>query len=218
MRKGLLLLLLLWGCSTPPHPSTSSSEAGIPDPFEDWNRSVFVFNTVIDQLVFGPFFLVYDLFPPLVKKGLTRFLANLDEPYSMIQCLFQGDINGFFTHESRFLINSLAGLGGVMDIASQMGIPSDPQDFNKTVKKMLCLKPGFFLMVPFLGPSTARETTARCIGQYMHPVNFWWPLMMFYYPLSILQIKVLYRDAQTTFQESFDDPYSAFRSSYEEDD
>jgi phospholipid-binding lipoprotein MlaA len=153
---GLCLLwlgLLLTGCATGPnsHPA---------DPLEPWNRGVYRFNDAVDRAVLKPVATAYqESAPDMVRKGVGNFFANLEDAWTTVNSALQ--LKGQAAAESltRFWVNTLMGLGGVLDVASEMQIPRHQEDFGQTLGHW-GVAPGPYLVLPLLGPSNLRDTAA----------------------------------------------------------
>ena len=150
----LILLLVTTGCAT----TNSMSEDFNPDdPYEKSNRKVFEFNNKIDKLLLRPVTNFYDeATPEFAQTSITNFFANLDDIRISINNLLQGNVVESMSDITRFFINSIFGLGGFFDVASEMGLEKHSEDFGQTLGKWGA-KPGPYLMLPFLGPSTTRD-------------------------------------------------------------
>lgn len=153
--RGLLLLaaLLLGGCASGPNANPA-------DPLEPWNRGVYKFNDTVDRNVLKPVATAYQQsVPELVRKGVGNFFANLEDAWSTVNSALQ--LKGQAAGESltRFWVNTFMGLGGVLDVASEMQIPRHDEDFGQTLGYW-GVGSGPFLMLPLLGPSTVRDTAA----------------------------------------------------------
>ena len=154
--KSILLILLLatTGCATT---SKLSGDFNPDDPYEKSNRKVFEFNNKIDKLFLRPVTDFYDkATPEFAQTSITNFFANLDDIRISINNLLQGNVVESMSDITRFFINSIFGLGGFFDVASEMGLEKHSEDFGQTLGKWGA-KPGPYLMLPFLGPSTARD-------------------------------------------------------------
>ena len=150
----LILLLVTTGCAT-----TNSMSGGFnpDDPYEKSNRKVFEFNNKIDKLFLRPVTDFYDkATPEFAQTSITNFFANLDDIRISINNLLQGNVVESMSDITRFFINSIFGLGGFFDVASEMGLEKHSEDFGQTLGKWGA-KPGPYLMLPFLGPSTTRD-------------------------------------------------------------
>ena len=150
----LILLLVTTGCATT---SSMSGDFNPDDPYEKSNRKVFEFNNKIDKLFLRPVTDFYDkATPEFAQTSITNFFANLDDIRISINNLLQGNVVESMSDITRFFINSIFGLGGFFDVASEMGLEKHSEDFGQTLGKWGA-KPGPYLMLPFLGPSTTRD-------------------------------------------------------------
>ena len=150
----LILLLVTTGCATT---NGMSGDFNPDDPYEKSNRKVFEFNNKIDKLFLRPVTDFYDkATPEFAQTSITNFFANLDDIRISINNLLQGNIVESMSDITRFFINSIFGLGGFFDVASEMGLEKHSEDFGQTLGKWGA-KPGPYLMLPFLGPSTTRD-------------------------------------------------------------
>ena len=151
----LILLLVTTGCATT---NSMSDDFNPEDPYEKSNRKVFEFNNKIDKLFLRPVTDFYDkATPEFAQTSITNFFANLDDIRISINNLLQGNVVESMSDITRFFINSIFGLGGFFDVASEMGLEKHSEDFGQTLGKWGA-KPGPYLMLPFLGPSTTRDT------------------------------------------------------------
>ena len=150
----LILLLVTTGCATT---NTISDDFNPDDPYEKSNRKVFEFNNKLDKLFLRPVTDFYDkATPEFAQTSITNFFANLDDIRISINNLLQGNVIESMSDITRFFINSIFGLGGFFDVASEMGLEKHSEDFGQTLGKWGA-KPGPYLMLPFLGPSTTRD-------------------------------------------------------------
>ena len=154
--KSILLILFLVssGCATTKNqPNDFNPE----DPYEKSNRKVFEFNNRIDKLFLRPITDFYDsATPEFAQTSITNFFSNLDDIGISFNNFLQGNIVDSMSDITRFFINSIFGLGGFFDVASEMGLEKHSEDFGQTLGKWGA-KPGPYLMLPFLGPSTTRD-------------------------------------------------------------
>jgi phospholipid-binding lipoprotein MlaA len=150
----LILLLVTTGCATT---NSVSDDFNPDDPYEKSNRKVFEFNNKVDKLFLRPVTDFYDkATPEFAQTSITNFFANLDDIRISINNLLQGNVVESMSDITRFFINSIFGLGGFFDVASEMGLEKHSEDFGQTLGKWGA-KPGPYLMLPFLGPSTTRD-------------------------------------------------------------
>jgi phospholipid-binding lipoprotein MlaA len=147
------VLLALQGCAT-----VKSADAR--DPWEPMNRSVFEFNQVVDKVALKPVAQAYvQVVPGLVRTGVGNFLGNLSDVWSFANSAMQ--LKGQAAAESlmRVTVNTVFGLGGVLDVATEMRLEKRKEDFGQTLGHW-GVKPGPYIMLPLLGPSTLRDTVA----------------------------------------------------------
>ena len=154
--KSILLILFLVssGCATTKNQSNNFNPE---DPYEKSNRKVFEFNSKIDKLFLRPVTDFYDsATPEFAQTSITNFFSNLDDIGISFNNFLQGNIVDSMSDLTRFFINSIFGLGGFFDVASEIGLEKHSEDFGQTLGKWGA-KPGPYLMLPFLGPSTTRD-------------------------------------------------------------
>ena len=150
----LILFLVTSGCATT---KNLSNDFNPEDPYEKSNRKVFEFNNKIDKLFLRPVTDFYDsATPEFAQTSITNFFSNLDDIGISFNNFLQGNIVDSMSDITRFFINSIFGLGGFFDVASEMGLEKHSEDFGQTLGKWGA-KPGPYLMLPFLGPSTTRD-------------------------------------------------------------
>ena len=136
------------------------------DPFEEINRKTYEFNESLDKNILKPVAEVYSNFPPKVKKGVTNFFNNLEEVDTFINQLLQGKPKESINDLSRFVINTTIGIGGIFDVASKMGLERHEEDFGQTLA-VWGVSEGPYIMLPFLGPSTLRDTLSRPVSSFL---------------------------------------------------
>jgi len=149
----LLLTLGLAGCATGPG-------ADRRDPLEPLNRGVYRLNDTVDRAVVKPVATAYrDLIPSPLRQGVTNFFNNLQDGWSAVNNVLQLKGEGAGNSLVRFGVNTVFGLGGVLDIASEMRIARHSESFGDTLGYW-GVGPGPYLVLPMLGPSTVRDTAA----------------------------------------------------------
>ncbi|HWI79269.1 MAG TPA: MlaA family lipoprotein, partial [Ramlibacter sp.] len=102
----------LGGCATGPNPR---------DPFEPFNRKMMQFNEGVDAVALKPAATVYrQVLPPIVRTGVSNFFGNLGDVWSSVNSLLQLHLQDAVENFMRFNVNTFFGLGGILDIASEM--------------------------------------------------------------------------------------------------
>lgn len=128
------------------------------DPWQSFNRSIFAFNEVVDSNVVRPVARGYNrVTPEPVNDGVTNFFSNIGEPANILNSLLQGKGEAALISTGRFIFNTTFGLLGLVDVASYMELPKQDEDFGQTFGYW-GVDTGPFLMLPFLGPSTVRDS------------------------------------------------------------
>lgn len=156
--RGVLLgmVVLLQACSTVPYKDPR-------DPMESWNRSVFKFNDAVDVAVVKPVATAYrDVLPHWMRTGVGNFFNNLEDLWSGVNNALQ--LRALDTADSfgRFVINTTMGIGGLLDVASEMNLERHPANFGLTLGRW-GVGSGPFVVIPFLGSSTLRDTAALSV-------------------------------------------------------
>lgn len=147
------------------------------DPLEGYNRAMFKFNDTVDQVALKPVATAYKkVTPSFVQTGVGNFFGNLSDVWSAVNNLLQGKGEAGLQDVVRVSMNSTFGILGLIDIASQAGIPKHNEDFGQTLG-WYGIQPGPYVMLPLLGPSTVRDTVALPLDmtgdpwRYKDPVN-----------------------------------------------
>lgn len=147
------------------------------DPLEGYNRAMFKFNDTVDQAALKPVATAYKkVTPSFVQTGVGNFFGNLSDVWSAVNNLLQGKGEAGLQDVVRVSMNSTFGIFGLIDIASQAGIPKHNEDFGQTLG-WYGIQPGPYVMLPLLGPSTVRDTVALPLDmtgdpwRYKDPVN-----------------------------------------------
>lgn len=155
-----VLLVNLSACATlegPPDPN---------DPLERYNRSMYQFNDKVDKYVLKPVAQGYDaVMPNFVQKGVSNFFSNLDDVVVIANDLLQFKLGQMAADTGRFVVNSTVGVFGLIDWASDIGLEKHNEDFGQTLG---CwgVPPGPYFVLPFLGPSTIRDTGGLVTDTY----------------------------------------------------
>ena len=149
-------VVLVSGCATRP-PGISANPA---DPFEPFNRSVSNFNEQVDNAVVKPVATAYvKVLPSMVRTGVSNFFGNLGEVWNFTNSVLQLNPQRSAETFMRLNVNTFFGLGGLLDIATEVGIDRHNEDFGQTLGRW-GVPPGPYVVLPILGPSTLRDTAA----------------------------------------------------------
>lgn len=136
------------------------------DPYESLNRKVFEFNDKLDANVLKPVAETYQkVVPSMVRSGVSNVLGNLGDVWSAVNQLLQGKVGNAGEMTFRVLTNTVFGIGGLMDPATELGMERRSEDFGQTLGRW-GVPPGPYVVLPLLGASTARDTAATPVDMY----------------------------------------------------
>ena len=143
------------------------------DPWESFNSAIFEFNYRLDKYVLKPVAKGYNFVTPdIVQRGVSNFFHNVRFVPRFFNNLFQAKVKGAGLEMGRFLINSTIGLGGFFDVArNQFGLETPDEDTGQTLG-VYGVKPGPYLVVPFLGSFTVRDGIGYLIDIGLDPINW----------------------------------------------
>ena len=209
-RAGVLLSIsLLQACATVPYPNSR-------DPLESMNRKVFVFNDTVDETVLRPIATVYrDVLPHWVRLGVGNFFSNFEDLWSGVNNALQ--LRGRDTADSfgRVTINTVFGLAGLLDIASDMQMERHPANFGLTLGRW-GVGAGPFVVLPLLGSSTLRDTAAMSVdlqGDVVRRISNEETRTVLYL-IGVVDTRVAYLKASEVVEEAALDKYSFTRDAY----
>ncbi|TBO30131.1 VacJ family lipoprotein [Aquabacterium lacunae] len=154
-------LALLTACATPQNR----------DPMEAFNRKVFGFNEAVDTAVVAPVARGYvAVTPQPVQTGVTNFLNNLKDVWATVNLFLQGRVGEGAQNILRVAINSTLGVAGLVDVATELQLDRKDEDFGQTLGTW-GVPSGAYVVLPFLGPSTVRDTAALPLDLYAGPTQ-----------------------------------------------
>ena len=134
--------------------------AEVKDCFETINRATFAFNQALDGAIFKPVASAYRVLPSPVKSGVSNSLENLSNLVTIPNNVLQGEFKKAGINSGRFIINTTLGILGFINVAEYLGFPEyEKEDYGQSLATM-GVGPGCYLVLPVLGPSTVRDTTA----------------------------------------------------------
>jgi len=161
----LSLAVALSGCAT-------TDPSGQNDPYEQTNRQIFDFDQKVDHAVARPVAVAYNtVMPAVARDGIHNILANLDSPVIFANDLLQGETTRGGQTLGRAVVNSTLGLGGLVDVASKIGIPRHDEDFGQTLA-VWGADEGPYLVLPFAGPSNPRDIAGMGGDVAMDPFTY----------------------------------------------
>lgn len=198
---------------------TKPNTKEISDPIEGVNRVVFYFNDKVYVYLFTPVSKGYKkVTPKFVRTGIGNFFSNLGSPIRAINNLLQGKVKGAGAETGRFFVNTFLGFLGFVDSASTIDALNTPkEDLGQTFGKW-GIGPGFYIVVPFLGPTSLRDGVGTLGNIYIDPLNY------VYLPLdeggyALMGVNGLNNlppqmELYKTLKDSSLDPYTAAKNAY----
>jgi len=203
----LALAALLAGCAAAPSRD---------DPFEPMNRVSYRVHEVVDGQIVKPMVQAYvDYTPRPVQQGIRNFFGNIEDFFSFINDMLQGKPDKAGHDLGRVITNTGFGILGLIDIASDAGIPKGNEDFGQTFG-VWGIPQGPYLFIPVFGPTTVRDGSGWIVRAYASPIgylpdvstrNVLWGIGLVDLRASALQTESLVNQAAI-------DPYTFIRRAY----
>lgn len=136
------------------------------DPWEGWNRKIFIFNDFLDRWALRPVAVGYQkVTGRQVRRGVRNVFNNLGEGKNLANNLLQAKFHDAGVDTARFMFNTSFGVLGIFDVATRMGLQRNDEDFGQTLGKW-GVPSGPYVMLPLLGPSTLRDAPALVPDYY----------------------------------------------------
>lgn len=153
--------------------TAEASSESISDPLEPMNRAFYHFNDKLYFWFLKPVAQGYKTaVPQTARLGVRNFFYNLAGPIRMVNCILQGKADEASYEFSRLIVNTLIGLGGLVDVASEgMDLEKYDEDLGQTLGTY-GMGPSIFINWPFLGPSCVRDTVGFVGDSFLNPVNY----------------------------------------------
>tara|TARA_B100001093_G_scaffold516298_1_gene594756 strand:- start:652 stop:1395 length:744 start_codon:yes stop_codon:yes gene_type:complete len=147
---------------------TASNVKATEECFEGVSRSIFKFNMAFDRTVLKPIAKGYNKLPDPIKNGTSNFTSNIATLLSIPNSLLQGNIKQVGHSTGSFLVNSTFGVLGILNPAEKMGLKPHKEDVGQTLGTY-GVGPGCYLVLPILGPSTARDSIGLLADTFVDP-------------------------------------------------
>lgn len=143
-----------------------------PDPWQGFNRTVYRINDRVDRGVLRPIAVGYKrITPDRIETGVHNFFVNLRGPSVFLNQLLQGKPKRAGADLGRFVLNSTVGIGGLVDVASEVGLGAHEEDFGQTFARW-SMPSGPFVVVPLWGATTVRDFAGDIVGGFFYPPRF----------------------------------------------
>jgi len=186
------------------------------DPLQPFNRAMFAFNDAVDRALLRPLAVGYRaVLPQQMRNGVNNFFNNLRAPTTLLNDLLQGKPKRAQQTVNRFVVNSTLGLLGFVDIASRLGFPAHQEDYGQTLA-VWGIPSGPYLVLPLLGPSTARDALGK-VPEFYIADPLWDPddtaVTITRFGLRAVDVRSRLLDLDRIVQMQVD-PYLFFREAY----
>jgi len=204
------VVLLGSGCASAPGRTTND------DRWEDFNRGVYKFNDTVDRAALKPVAKGYKkITPKWVRSSVGNFFSNLTYPATIVNQFLQGKGGTGVKDTGRFLLNTTLGLGGLVDIATRVGLPANDEDFGQTLA-VWGVGSGPYLTLPFFGPSSLRDAPSRIADYFLGVLTYAeipWEAEWGLRGLDIVHSRAELLPLDSTLQRTFD-PYAFMRDAW----
>ncbi len=144
--------------------SAESSNKEIKDCWKGFNKATFALNQTLDGILFEPIAKGYRYLPSPIRAGTSNMVSNISNLATIPNNLLQGDFKSAANNTMRLIVNTTLGIVGLFDVASGLGFEKlDKEDYGQTLAAW-GMGPGCYIVLPILGPSTARGAVGQAIS------------------------------------------------------
>jgi len=184
------------------------------DFLEPVNRAFFHFNDKLYFWVLKPAARGYKaVMPEPVRVGVRNFFYNLAFPIRFVNCLLQGKGEGAANELGMFMVNTVFGIAGFLDVIPD-DIKSHKEDLGQTLGTY-GIGPGFYIVWPFFGPSTIRDSIGMAGDSFLNPLNY----VDFWYNAGARAVDTVNETSlrigeYEALKRAAIDPYVALRNAY----
>ena len=186
------------------------------DPLEPMNRVLYTVHDAVDTAVMKPIAETYvATVPSLVRTGVSNFFNNIDDLFSALNGMLQGKPDKAGNDFGRVMLNTGFGVGGIFDLASQIGIERGNEDFGQTFG-VWGFAQGPYLFIPLIGPSTFRDGSGLVVRAALGPIGYINEEAVRYslYVLGAVDIRARLLDTSTLIDQAALDKYVFIRNAY----
>ena len=152
----------------------STNEDDVNDPLESVNRVIFGFNEIVYEFLLTPVATTYNVvLHETVRSGISNAIDNISSPVTLVNDILQLEVDRALTTIARFVVNTIAGIGGIADVASSIGLEEHSEDFGQTLGSY-GVGEGLYLVLPLLGPSNPRDAIGDLVvDPYFNPLGLY---------------------------------------------
>jgi phospholipid-binding lipoprotein MlaA len=186
------------------------------DPFEPMNRASYRVHEVVDGKIVKPMVQAYvDYTPHPIQKSISNFFGNIDDFFSFVNDVLQGKPDKAGNDLGRVITNTAFGVLGLIDIASDAGVPKGNEDFGQTFGYW-GFPQGPYIFIPVFGPTTVRDGTGWIIRGYASPISYIEDISTrnILIGLNLVDLRASALQAESLINQAALDPYTFIRRSY----
>lgn len=213
MNRAILILLMLGaaGCAT----TQTTEGAATPDSLEPFNRASYSINDTLDIAILKPVAETYEkATPQLVRTAVTNFFDNLNYLNVILNVFLQGKFDQGMADTLRFVYNSTAGLGGLVDVSTAIDMPAHEEDFGQTLA-VWGVTQGAYVYLPLEGPHTVSTLPDIAISYFLNPLTYvTGPLLIPLAAINVINKRANLLEATNIRDEAAVDPYIFTREAY----
>jgi len=189
----------------------------VADPLSFWNRAMFHFNDKLYFWFLKPVAKGYRVvIPGVIRTGVRNFFSNIFTPIRLTSCVLQGKVKAGGTELTRFVVNSTIGIAGVMDPAKKyLKLDITDEDLGQTLGAY-GIGNGFYLVWPFLGPSTLRDSVGMVGDRFLNPITYVKPVeaSVAIWSYDKINETSMHIGDYESIKDAAIEPYEAFRDAY----
>ena len=189
----------------------------VADPLSYWNRAMFHFNDKLYFWFLKPVAKGYKVvIPSVIRTGVRNFFSNIFTPIRLTSCVLQGKVKAGGTELTRFVVNSTVGVLGFGDPARKyLNLDISDEDLGQTLG-VYGIGNGFYLVWPFLGPSTLRDSVGMVGDRFLNPITYVKPVeaSVAIWSYDKINETSLHIGDYESIKEAAIEPYEAFRDAY----
>jgi phospholipid-binding lipoprotein MlaA len=206
----ILIVLTAAGCAATPGRTLPD------DRWEGFNRGIYKFNDAVDRAALKPVAKGYKkITPHWLRIGIGNLLSNIEYPVTAINQFLQGKALLGLRDTGRFLLNSTLGVGGILDIATAVGLEAHDEDLGQTLA-VWGVGSGPYLTLPLFGPSSLRDAPSRMVDFFLDPLAYTdvpWEATWGKRAISVVHSRAELLSVDPTLQRTFD-PYAFVRDAW----
>ena len=217
-RSGYLIVALsaalIGGCATSREAAEASGRVDY-DPIEPFNRTMYGVNDTIDRYTLRPLAKGYrNVVPSPVRRSIGNFSDNLLTPRSALNGFLQGRPDKGLSDISRFVMNTVFGIGGLFDVASYAGLEEYDETFSQTLA-VWGVPEGPYVFLPIFGPNSLLDALTLPIDSYSEPLAYYDDdtARQWFYIVRAINLRARLLAAEGILDDS-PDPYITVREAY----